>query len=76
MCVIVLVILRSLGLRKANVLVVLVILRFLQIEKSKCAFVLRDYVPFLRFFTYHMRRVPVYSRVPWYSVRTSFFFLK
>ena len=36
MLCIVLVILRYLGLRKANVLVVLVILRFLQIEKSKC----------------------------------------
>ena len=27
--------------------------KVLGLEKSKCSFVLRDYVPFLRFFTYH-----------------------
>ena len=76
MLCIVLVILRCLGLRKANVRYCSSDFKVLGLEKSKCAFVLRDYVPFLRFFTYHMRRVPVYSRVPWYSVRTRFFFLK
>ena len=42
MCVIVLVILRYLGLRKANV-------RSSFVRSP----VMRDYVPFLRFFTYH-----------------------
>ena len=73
---IVLVILRFLGLRKANVRYCSSDFKVLGLEKSSCSPVVRDYVPFLRFFPYHTCVVPVYSRVPWYSVRTRFFFLK
>ena len=57
MCVIVLVILRFLGLRKANVTYCSSDFKVLGLEKSKCSPVVRESVPFLRFFTYHMRRV-------------------